>query len=100
VSFEVVDAQGTVVPTADNVVRFTVTGGAIVAVDNADLQDHDPYQVDHRRAFHGRGLAILRATQVGGGLLRVTATADGLKAASATVVVRKGSTAAVVAPAR
>ena len=100
VSFEVVDAQGTVVPTADNVVRFTVTGGAIAAVDNADLQDHDPYQVDHSRAYHGRGLAILRATQVGSGLLRVTATADGLKSASATLVVRKGSTAAVVAPAR
>jgi beta-galactosidase len=100
VSFEVMDAQGTVVPTADNVVRFTVTGGAMVAVDNADLQDHDPYQVDHRRAYHGRGLAILRATQVGEGLLRITATADGLKSASATLVVRKGSTAAVVAPAR
>ncbi len=102
VSFEVVDAQGTVVPTADNVVRFTVTGGAIIAVDNADLQDHDPYQVDHRRAYHGRGLAILRATQVGGGagLLRITATADGLRDASATVVVRKGSTPAVVPPAR
>ena len=101
-SFEVVDAQGTVVPTADNVVRFTVTGGAIVAVDNADLQDHDPYQVDHRRSYHGRGLAILRATQVGGGggVLRITATADGLKDASVTVVVRKGSVPAVVPPAR
>lgn len=98
VSFEVVDAQGTVVPTADNVVRFTVTGGAIVAVDNADLQDHDPYQVDRRRAYHGRGLVILRATQLG--LLRIRATSDGLKDASVTVVVRKGSTAAVVAPAR
>jgi len=69
-----------------------------VAVDNADLQDHDPYQVDHRRAYHGRGLTILRATQVG--LLRIAATADGLKDVSATVVVRKGSAAAVVPPAR
>ena len=98
VSFEVVDAQGTVVPTADNVVRFTVTGGAIVALDNADLQDHDPYQVDHRRTYHGRGIAILRATQVGS--LRITATADGLKDANATVVVRKGGAPAVVPPAR
>ena len=98
VSFEVVDAPGTVVPTADNVVRFTVTGGAIVALDNADLQDHDPYQVDHRRTYHGRGIAILRATQVGS--LRITATADGLKDANATVVVRKGGAPAVVPPAR
>ena len=98
VSFEVVDAQGTVVPTADNVVRLTVTGGTIVAVDNADLQDHDPYQVDHRRTYHGRGIAILRATQVGS--LRITATADGLNDANATMVVRKGSAPAVVPPAR
>ena len=28
-------------PTADNLVRFTVTGGSILALDNADLQDLD-----------------------------------------------------------
>ena len=86
VTFEIVDSAGTVVPTADNVVRVAVTGGSILALDNADLQDHDPYQTDHRHAFNGRGLAILRA--VGRGPLRVTARADGLREATATVIVR------------
>ena len=98
VTFEVVDASGTLVPTADNVVRFSVEGGAIVALDNADLQDHDPYRVDHRRAFHGRGLAILRAAQVGS--LRVTASADGLRDATVMVVVRKGNVLETIPPAR
>ena len=65
VTFEIVDSAGTVVPTAGDLVRFTVTGGSIVALDNADLQDHDPYQADRRHAFNGRGLAILRAGAAG-----------------------------------
>ena len=36
VTFEIVDSAGTVVPTADNLVSFTVTGGNILVVDNAE----------------------------------------------------------------
>jgi len=94
VKFEVVDSAGVVVPTADNMVRFTVTGGAIVALDNADLTDHDPYQSDHRHAFNGRGLAILRSPQPGP--LRVTAEADGLRSATITIQVRAGGAAEAI----
>jgi beta-galactosidase len=98
VAFEIVDSAGTVVPTADNVVRITVTGGSIVALDNADLRDHDPYHSDRRHAFNGRGLAILRGAQPGP--LRVTAEADGLESASVSVsvqVVRGAAPAAIPA---
>jgi beta-galactosidase len=96
VTFEIVDTAGTVVPTAGNLVRFTVTGGSIVALDNADLRDHDPYRSHRRHAFNGRGLAILRAAQPG--LLRVTAAADGLEPASVSVqVVRGGAPPAIPA---
>jgi len=98
VDLAIVDASGTVVPTADNTVRFAATGGAILAIDNADLQDHDAYQLDHRRAFNGRGLVILRATQ--GGRLRLTASADGLQDASVTIFVRRGTTPEAVPSAR
>jgi beta-galactosidase len=98
VTFEIVDSGGTVVPTADDLVRFAVTGGSIVALDNADLQDHDPYQSDHRHAFNGRGLAILRATQPG--LLTLTASANGLRGASVTIRVRAGDAPPAVPPAR
>jgi beta-galactosidase len=89
VNFEVVDPAGTVVPTADNLVSFTATGGNILVVDNANLQDLDPYHSDRRHAFNGRGLAILTAK--GPGVLRVRATADGLTPASTKVQVVRGA---------
>jgi beta-galactosidase len=88
VTFEIVDSAGTVVPTADNVVSFTATGGKVLLVDNANLQDLDPYRSDRRPAFNGRGLAILRAKEPG--VLRVSASADGLKPASVGVQVVRG----------
>jgi beta-galactosidase len=98
VRFEVVDSAGTVVPTADPSIHFTVTGGSIVALDNANLRDHDPYRSESRRAFNGRGLAILRASAPG--LLRVTATADGMRPVSLEVRVVRGRTALVIPAAR
>ena len=98
VTFEIVDSAGTVVPTADNLVTFTVTGGSIMALDNADLRDHDPYHSDRRHAFNGSGLAILSAAQPG--LLRLTASADGLRPATVSVQVVRGDAPQAVPAAR
>jgi beta-galactosidase len=98
VGFEIVDSAGTVVPTAENRVSFTATGGKILVVDNANLQDLEPYRTDQRRAFNGRGLAILRAS--GAGVLRVSARADGLGPASVTVQVVPGVAVEAVPAAR
>jgi beta-galactosidase len=89
VDFEIVDSAGTVVPTANHRVRIAVTGGSLLALDNADLQDHDAYRSDRRRAFNGRGLAILTGTRPGH--LRVSASADGLQPASVSVQVVRGA---------
>jgi beta-galactosidase len=88
VTFEIVDSAGATVPTAGDLVRFAITGGSILALDNADLRDHDPYRSDRRHAFNGRGLAILRAREPG--LLRLSASADGLSPASVRVRVVRG----------
>ena len=98
VTFEIVDSGGTVVPTAGDVVRFTVSGGTILALDNADMRDHDPYRSDRRRAFNGRGLVILRGAQPGA--LVLTASADGLRGARASVRVVAGEPAPVIPAAR
>ena len=82
------DSAGTVVPTADNLVSFTAAGGTILVVDNADLRDLAPYRADRRRAFNGRGLAILRAKKPG--VLRVSASADGVRPASVRIASRSG----------
>jgi beta-galactosidase len=94
VTFEIVDSSGTVVPTADNLVNLTASGGTILVVDNANLGDLDPYRSDRRHAFNGRGLAILRAPRPG--LLRLTASAAGLKAASVSVRVVRGTAPAAI----
>jgi beta-galactosidase len=96
--FEIIDSAGTVVPDADQVVRVTTEGGTIVALDNADLQDHDPYQSDRRRVFNGRGLAVLRAVRPG--RLHLKAEADGLPPATVSVTVIPGDVAAAVPAAR
>ena len=88
VTFEIVDSAGIVVPTAENVVSFTATGGNILVVDNANLRDLNPYRTDRRGAFNGRGLAILRAQKPG--VLRVSASADGLSTATISVGVVRG----------
>ena len=88
VGFEILDANGVVVPTASDYVQLTVEGGSVLAMDNANLRDLDPYRTTRRRAFNGRGLAILRSDRPG--TMSVTVSADGLRGATARVVVRRG----------
>ena len=85
VVFEVVDAQGVVVPTADNRVTITVEGGTLLVMDNGDLRDHDPYRSDNRRAFKGRGLAAVRGDTRG--RIRVTAKGRPVRAVRSSGVV-------------
>ncbi len=96
VRFAVVDSTGTVVPTADNVVHVALSGvpGSIVALDNGDLENHEPYREDHRAAFNGRGLAIVRAASAG--VLRITVSATGLKPATLVLHVVPRIPAAVI----
>lgn len=98
VSFEIVDSAGTVVPTADHPVRFTAAGGNILVVDNANLLDLAPYNADARQAYNGRGLVIVRSSQVG--RLRLTASAEGLQSANIEVQVVRGPVAETVPAAR
>jgi beta-galactosidase len=89
IRFEIVDSAGIPAPTAGHLVRFGITGGAILALDNADLRDHAPYRSDRRRAFNGRGVAIVSAPRPGP--VRLTASATGLEPASVSVRVIPGA---------
>jgi beta-galactosidase len=87
---DVVDADGTVVPGSDDLVRFTVEGPArLLAVGNGNPADHSPYQARERRAFHGRLLAMIQTTDETG-TVRVTAQAEGLEPASIEITVVSG----------
>ena len=89
VTFEIVDSAGTVVPTAEDLVRFTVTGGTILAIDNGNMQDHDPYRTDRRHAFNGRGLTYVRPARAG--RLTVSVAADGLTGSAVVIGVLEGA---------
>jgi beta-galactosidase len=62
ITAEVQDARGRVVPTADNQVRFSLSGpGAVIGVGNGDPTSLEPDKGDVRRAFNGLCMAIVQA---------------------------------------
>jgi beta-galactosidase len=83
-----VDANGTVLPDSTVVVHFATTGpGKVIAVDNGNLLDHDPFQAPSpekdRKLYEGHAIAILRATAPSGAIT-LTATTDGVPSATLT----------------
>jgi beta-galactosidase len=80
VSVAVVDGKGDVVPTAEPMVSFSITGpGEIVSTDNGDATDMTAFPSKERKAFRGRALAIVKAKSGASEPLTVTATAKGLE---------------------
>lgn len=88
VTVTVVDRNGTVVPTADNLIKFKVVGdGTIAGVDNGYQASHESFKGKQRKAFHGMALVILQAKQKPGRIY-LEATADNLQAASVVINTR------------
>ena len=84
VAVEVVDAAGVVVPGADNLIEFAVSGGRLVGVDNGRQESAEGYKTSTREAFHGKALAIIQSTE-DGGPITVRASSAGLVPGVATV---------------
>ncbi|MGW4566142.1 glycoside hydrolase family 2 TIM barrel-domain containing protein [Streptomyces sp. NPDC004561] len=84
VTADVVDAHGVLVPDAEHLVTFDVTGGSLAGVDNGREESAERYQATTRSAFHGKALAIVRSG-TRPGALKVTATADGLRKGAVNV---------------
>ncbi len=84
VTAHIVDAKGVTVPDASDLIQFKITGpGAIAAVDNADIESHEPFQSSSRHAYQGRCVAIVRAN--GPGRIAVGAAADDLTETSVRI---------------
>ena len=85
-SVRVLDAKGTLVPRANETIRFTVEGpGEIVATDNGDPTDMTAFPSHERRAFNGMALVIVRAKPGEHGRIVVTASANGVQSGKAVV---------------
>ncbi|MFF7071771.1 glycoside hydrolase family 2 TIM barrel-domain containing protein [Streptomyces pseudovenezuelae] len=98
VTADVVDARGVVVPDAEHLLSFAVTGGSLAGLDNGRQESAERYQAATRTAFHGKALAIVRAGTEPG-VLKVTASADGLRAGTAKVRTTPSRSAALTEPA-
>ncbi|MFD5571450.1 glycoside hydrolase family 2 TIM barrel-domain containing protein [Streptomyces cadmiisoli] len=85
VTAEIVDARGVVVPDAEHLIDFDVTGGRLAGLDNGRQESAESYQARNRTAFHGKALAIVRAGSEPA-TLEVTARVRGLR--NGTVRVR------------
>ena len=81
----IVDKNGVVVPGADDLITFKISGpGVIAAVDNGDNASHEPFQAGERRALLGRCVAFIKATAPTG-KITLTASAPGLAAGSVSL---------------
>ncbi|MFT3787876.1 MAG: glycoside hydrolase family 2 TIM barrel-domain containing protein [Tepidisphaeraceae bacterium] len=85
VTVRAVDAQGRPVPTARNLVRFSVEGeGRLLGVGNGDPSSHESDLGPPRTLFNGLALALVQASKKAE-TIRLTARADGLRDGSLVI---------------
>jgi beta-galactosidase len=79
VTVSVLDAQGILVPSADNLIHFNVSGeGTIAGVDNGLQTSMESFKANERKAFHGLCLTVIQSNEKAG-VIRLRATSEGLK---------------------
>jgi beta-galactosidase len=82
---DIVDAQGVIVPQANNRVDFTISGpGALVGLDGGDPTNHDSYKGTSHAAFSGKLMAIVQSTTAAG-KITLKATSGSLGAGSVDI---------------
>jgi beta-galactosidase len=83
---EIIDENGLVVPTANNLIEFKIEGkGVLTGTDNGNPQDKTLMKSEQRNAFNGLALAVVQSTEKGGSI-RITAVSPGLKDAVIEIV--------------
>ena len=82
VTVKITDRDGNMVPDADNLIQFNVSGcGFLAGTDNGYQASHESFKSPHRKAFNGLCLAIIQSDGRPG-KIRVEATAEGLETGS------------------
>jgi beta-galactosidase len=88
VTVRIEDKNGNLIPNAENLVKFSVSGeGELVGVDNGNQISLEPFQAKQRKAFSGMCLAILKSSKKFG-KIKLTAKSKGLKTARVTVITK------------
>ncbi len=64
VTVKILDEEGTLVPYADSLISFEITGeGKIAAVDNGLQTSHESFKANRRKAFNGLCLVVVQSNQ-------------------------------------
>jgi beta-galactosidase len=78
VTVKVLDGEGTLVPYANNLIHFNVSGeGRIIGVDNGLQTSDEPFQANYRKAFNGMCLVVIQSNEKPG-RIELEAVSDGL----------------------
>lgn len=73
------DAKGRVVPTANNLVKFSIDGpGKIIGTGNGNPSSHEPDKANQRMAFNGYCLVLVQSDKKAGEI-RLKASSETLK---------------------
>ena len=89
VKVEIVDENGLVVPDADNLIEFKVEGeGVLAGTDNGNPNDKTQMQSNHRNAFNGLALAVVKSTRKNG-VIHITANSQNLKESVLQIITHK-----------
>jgi beta-galactosidase len=73
------DEKGRVVPTADNLVQFSIEGpGRIIGTGNGNPGSHEPDKASRRKAFNGYCLVLVQSEKMTGEI-KLKAFSEGLK---------------------
>jgi beta-galactosidase len=89
VALQIADSEGRLVPTADDLVSFKVSGGALIGVGSGDPRSHEADKAAQRSAFNGLCSAIVQAFKTPGAI-HIEASAPGLKPAVLTLTTNPG----------
>jgi beta-galactosidase len=85
ITVKVLDKDGTLVPYAENLIHFNISGeGKIVGVDNGLQTSLEPFKANYRRAFNGMCLVVVQSKEKAGKIY-LEASSDGLKSASVEI---------------
>jgi beta-galactosidase len=88
VSVELVDSKGRHVPTAGNLIKFSISrNGRIIGVGNGDPNSHEPDKAEARKLYNGWAQVIIQTLPNEKGKLQLTATSEGMQSQSVEIPV-------------
>jgi len=88
ITVRILDREGNLVPHANNLIHFYISGaGTIAGVDNGLQTSHESFKVNYRNAFNGMCLGVVQSTETKG-KITVTVSSEKLKCAKVVITTK------------